>query len=299
MSNIHKTLLALVCPLFLLSTARAEPMRLAGAPTVSLPLLDAAKILKNENKIDVQISFFDENLRPTREGGTSTTGITALGAGFADVAMSSRRVTGVERAQFPKIVFTEFYFGGQATVLAVSRDVWESGVRALTKPQARGIYEGQIRNWKEVGGANREIVGYTANWGYGVRESFMEWIYDDPGKTRPNRFAVVNSNEEAKACIETTPGSIAQISMPWADGKSLFVLAIKGDDGKVIEPTMPAVASHEYPMSKPLLLMINGPPMGNIKTLLKFMLGPAGQELLHQHSYFTLKELGLKPQPLD
>lgn len=70
-------------------------------------------------------------------------------------------------------------------------------------------------------------------------------------------------------------------------------------DGKVIEPTMPAVASHEYPMSKPLLLMINGPPMGNIKTLLKFMLGPAGQELLHQHSYFTLKELGLKPQPLD
>lgn len=32
------------------------------------------------------------------------------------------------------------------------RDVWESGVHALTKEEIGGIYEGRITNWKEVGG---------------------------------------------------------------------------------------------------------------------------------------------------
>lgn len=290
MSNLTKTLRALVLPSILLCTAQAEPLRLAGAPTVSPPILDAAKILKTEKKIDMQVSM---------QGGSSPSGISALGSNVVDVAMLSRPVTGEERADFPKMVFTEFYFGEQAVVLVVSRDVWKSGVHALTRAQARGIYEGRIKNWRELGGEDREIVGYTADWGYGVRESFMDWIYDDLNKERPNRFALMNSNEQATACIETTPGSITQVSMPLADGKSLFALKIMGNDGRVIEPTVAAVAAHGYPMSKPLLLVVNGRPLGKIRTLLEFMLGDAGQELVHKHNYLTLKELGIKPASLD
>lgn len=290
MSTLTKTLLALIGPLFLLSTAQAEAVRLAGAPTTSLPLLDAVKIFKTEKQIDMLIST---------QGGTSSSGVVALGSSLVDVAMVSRLVTAEERADFPQMVFTEFYFGEQTAVMVVSRDVWESGVHMLTRSQAREIYEGRIRNWKELGGENREIVGYTANWGYGVREAFMDWIYDDVNKVRPNRFALVSSNEEAKACIETTPGSIAQVSMPIADGKTLFALKIQGDDGKVIDPTVAAVAEHSYPMSKPLILVVNNRPLGKIKTLVEFMLGPRGQELVRQHNYLTLPELGVKPEPLE
>lgn len=290
MSKLKKSLAALIALLFPLCAAQAETLRLAGAPTVSLPFFDAAKILKTEKHLDVQVSV---------EGGNSTAGVAALGAGLADAAMLSRPVTAEERANFPKVVFTEFYFGEQAVVLAVSRDVWESGVHALTKAQAQGIYEGRIRNWKELGGGNRAIVGYTANWGYGARESFMEWIYDDVRKIRPNRFAVVNSNEEARACIAATPGSITQVSMPLADGKTLFTLKIKGANGGVIEPTVAAVAAHAYPMSKPLLLAITGRPVGKAGVLLEFMLGTGGQALVQKHNYLTLRELGIKPQPLE
>lgn len=39
--------------------------------------------------------------------------------------------------------------------MVVSRDVWESGVHALTNEEIAGIYEGRITNWREVGGSDR------------------------------------------------------------------------------------------------------------------------------------------------
>lgn len=227
-------LLALSALVLSVHTGHAETLKIAGAPTVSLPLLDAADILKKEKHITLEIST---------EGGSSTSGITALGLNDVDVAMSSRIVTAEDRAQFPGINFTEIYFGEEAAVLVVSQDVWDAGVRTLTRAQAKGIYEGKIKNWKEVGGADQPITGYSAEPGRGVWACYFQWIYEDATKARPNRFATAATDDEAKTDIETTPGSIVQVSMTFAEKKKLHELTVTGDDGKLIAPVAASIAT--------------------------------------------------------
>ena len=106
----------------------------------------------------------------------------------------------------------------------------------------------------------------------------------------------METNEDMKACIDATPGSIGQVSMGFADEKSLYKLTITGDDGTAIPPTTTTVAAHKYPMSRPLFLVVNGRPLGNVKTVMAFMFSKSGQELMHKYHYLTLKELGVNLQ---
>lgn len=49
-------------------------------------------------------------------------------------------MSGEDRALAPEKPFVEVQIATQATALLVSRDVWASGVRALSKEQVRQIY---------------------------------------------------------------------------------------------------------------------------------------------------------------
>ena len=267
----------------------AQTVKVAGAPTVSPPLKDAAVLLKKEQNITLEIST---------EGGSSTWGLSALGIGDTDIAMCSRIITAEDRAQFPSVNFTEIYFGEETATLVVSDDVWDSGVRMISKAQAKSIYEGKIRNWKDLGGPDRQIAGYSAEQGREVWSCYIQWIYEDSTKTRPNRFAVVTSDEDARSSMELTPGSIAQVSMTFAENKKLHQLALKDGDN-LIQPNVATVAAHKYPMSRPLYLVVRNRPLGTVKTVVEFMLSDRGQELVHNHGYITLKELGVTPQTFD
>jgi phosphate transport system substrate-binding protein len=265
-------------------------LRLSGTPTAGLPVSDAARILKSERNLKFDVST---------EGGSSTAGITKLGLDDADVAICSRFVTAEDRAQFPSESFTEIYFGESAAVMVVSKDVWESGVHSLSHAQAKGIYEGKIRNWKDLGGASVPITGYAPEQGRSVWACYIQWIYEDLSKMRPNRFASLSSDEESKLCLDATAGSIAEVSMTYALDNKLHCLAIKSGDGTIIESSPASVANHTYPMSRPLLLVVKGRPLSNTKILVDFMLGDRGQALVHKYNFLTLKDMGIAPQTFD
>lgn len=56
-------------------------------------------------------------------------------------------------------------------------------------------------------------------------------------------------------------------------------------------PTNENIASHKYPMSRPLFLLTNGEPTGEAKTFVEFLLSPRGQELVRKHGYLALADL--------
>jgi len=291
-TKIGKSLcvLLITAAIFFPFAVHAEQLlRLAGAPTASLPLKDAVDILKTQG-LKLEIST---------EGGTSSSGIGALGIGDADVAMCSHFVTAEDRAQFPGDTFTEVYFGEEAAAIVVSDDVWQGGIRALTKAQMKGIYEGKIKNWKEVGGADLQITGYTPEPGNGVWSCYIQWLYDDPGRIRPNRFGIASTDDDAKMLLDSTPGSIVCFTMTYAIQKNLHYIAIKADDGTIIDCSPASVANHSYPMSRPLLLVVKGRPLGKIRALMDFMLSDQGQVFVHKHNYLTLKDLGIARQSFD
>ena len=87
---------------------------------------------------------------------------------------------------------------------------------------------------------------------------------------------------------------MSQLSSSWADGRTVFALGIKGEDGQIIDPTPSNIATHKYPMSRPLFLLTDGPPSGDAKVFVDFLLGDRGQALVRKHGYLSLDQLKSK-----
>ena len=258
-----------------------DVLKINGSTTVNLPAAEAAEILRAEKGLKIQVDT---------QGGSSG-GISMLADGQVQIGMSSKHVSDTDRAKFPQVTFKEIHVGEDAVALIVSRDVWEGGVKTLTKQQVQDIYESRITNWKQVGGPDRRIAFFNKEPGRGTWEVFAHWLYGDPKKSPQVSFPEVGGNEETRNKVASTRGAMSQLSSSWADGKKVFALSLKSDDGESIEATPENIASHRYPMSRPLFLLTNGEPLGDAKTFVDFLLSQRGQELVKKHGYLALDQL--------
>lgn len=262
-------------------TARADLLKINGSTTVNLPAAEAAEILRAENGMQIQIDT---------QGGSSG-GISQLGDGLVQLGMSSKPIAEEDRTKYPKVQFRETRIGEDAVAMIVSADVWESGVKAVTKQQIKDIYESKVTNWKELGGSDKRIAFFNKEPGRGTWEVFAKWVYDEPKKSPQVSFPEVGGNEETRSKVASTRGAMSQLSSSWADGKTVYALGLKLDSGEVVEPKPANIANHKYPMSRPLFLLTNGEPTGEAKTFIEFMLAPRGQELVKKSGYLMLSEL--------
>jgi len=259
----------------------AATLKINGSTTVNLPAAEAAEILRSEQKMSIQVDT---------QGGSSG-GISMLADGEVQIGMISKPISAGDRAKFPQVKFTEIQIGEDAVAMIVSKDVWDSGVRALSKAQLKEIYEGRISNWKDLGGPNRRIAFFNKEPGRGTWEVFVHWIYGDPRKAPLVSFPEVGGNEETRNKVASTRGALSQLSSSWADGQRVFALGLKGEDGNVVDPTNESIARKKYPLSRPLYLLTNGEPTGDTKVFVDFLLSPRGQELVKKHGYLRLADL--------
>jgi phosphate transport system substrate-binding protein len=279
MNNALLVLLAFLAPLSI--SVQAETLKINGSTTVNLPAAEAAEILRSEQKMDIQVDT---------QGGSSG-GISMLGDGLVQIGMLSKHVSEEDRAKYPKVQFKEIHVGEDAVALIVSKDVWEGGVKALTKQQIKDIYEGKVTNWIDVGGKPHRIAFFNKEPGRGTWEVFAHWLYWNPKSAPQVSFPEVGGNEETRNKVGSTRGAISQLSSSWADGKKVFALGIKLDDGSVVQATSENIATKKYPLSRPLFLLTNGEPTGAAKTFVDFLLSDRGQELVKKHGYLRLKDL--------
>ncbi len=266
----------------LTASSLAGTLKINGSTTVNLPAAEAAEILRAERQMDIQVDT---------QGGSSG-GISMLGDGLVQIGMASKPVSDDDRAKYPAAKFHETHIGEDAVALIVSKDVWDAGVRALSQQQIREIYEGRITNWKEVGGAkSQRIAFFNKEPGRGTWEVFVHWVYGSPKAAPQVSFPEVGGNEETRNKVASTRGAFSQLSSSWADGKKVFALGIRLEDGTVIAPTNQNIATKKYPLSRPLFLLTNGEPTGEARTFIDFVLSDRGQELVKKHGYLRLQDL--------
>ncbi len=156
----------------------------------------------------------------------------------------------------------------------------------------QGIYEGTIVNWKAVGGPDRRIVFFNKEPGRGTWEVFARWLYGDPKKAPLVNLPEVGANEEGRNKVAATPGGMSQLSSSWADGKQVFALGIRVQGNRVVDPTPANIGNGSYPLARPLNVVTDGPPQGEAKALIDFVLGPRGQALVAKHGYLTVAATG-------
>jgi phosphate transport system substrate-binding protein len=258
-----------------------DVVHINGSTTVNPVVTEAAEILRKEKGIQIQVDT---------QGGSSG-GINALAEGRAEIAMSSRPLNEQDHAKFKSINFISHQIGEDAVALIVSKDVWDGGVKSITKDQMKMIYERQITNWKQVGGPDQRIAFFNKEPGRGTWEVFANWLYGKADLAPSVAHPEVGANEETRTKVASSKGALSQLSSSWVDGKSIFSLGIQNANGEVSFPTAEHIAKHEYPLTRSLWVITNGAPKGNSLVLLDFLKSEKGQELVRKNGYLSLREL--------
>ncbi len=155
-------------------------------------------------------------------------------------------------------------------------------VSALTVEQVRKIYMGEISNWNQVGGANKQIVVISRDTNSGTYETFHKLVMthvvgDDKVKEKIKDGAeYVGSNGAVRQRVQSTANAIGFAGLGFVD-KS--VKALKIDD---VYPTLGTVSAGTYPVSRPLFMFTNGyPKLGShVYRFVTLHLSEKGQEII-------------------
>lgn len=254
-----------------------------GSPVVAHVMVAAAPVLRKQG-IDIRVAV----------EGSSTIAASMLGTGQVEFALMMRQLTGEDRARFPEKELKEFQIGMQAVALIVPLDVWDSGVRVLTKAQIKGIYEGEITNWKQVGGADLPLKFFNSERGRGVWELFVTWLYEESRKAPLGKFPITVDGEDARNTVQFNKGSLALAQINYIDGKNIFGLAIKEDSGEPVAPTVTNCVNASYPLMRPAMVVTGERPVGKKKKIIDFLLSEEGQTIVGQSDLIPLKDLAPK-----
>lgn len=272
-----KRLLAICATMILLAgtTWAAKSVTIKGSDTmVILGQRWAENYMKTHKDAVVQVT-----------GGGSGTGIAALINGTADIAQSSRAMKEKEKQQLKQkrgvdVVEIPTALDGLAVYVHQNNPV-----KSLSIGQIKAIYQRDIRNWKELGGPDTEIVFYSRENNSGTYVFFKENVLDNEdfspyAQTLPGTAAVINA-------VAKDPHSIGYGGIGYSGGTRVLPVAMS-DTSLAYDPTEANVASGVYPLARHLFWYTAGEPTGVVKDLVDWVLSETGQALISEVGYYPL-----------
>jgi len=217
------------------------------------------------------------------QGGGSGTGIAALINGTVDFANASRQMKDEEReeleSQGGEAVEHQVAIDGIAVIVNPANDVAD-----LTLEQLGQIYRGEITNWKDVGGADAEIVVLSRDSSSGTYEYFKEAVVaaEDENAEYAASAKLLPSNQAIVDEVVGNEAAIGYVGLGYLS-EDVQVVAIDG-----VEASVEAAADGSYPISRYLYMYSDGEPEGVMAAYLEWILGPEGQQLVADEGFVPL-----------
>lgn len=207
------------------------------------------------------------------QGGGSSQGIKDISQGTSDIGTSSRDLTADEK----NLGLTEHIiaYDGVAVVVHPSNTIGN-----LTKDQIVKIFKGEIKNWKEVGGPDKEILVIVREESSGTKTAFEELmgLQEKKGNNTVSLVRtdalVADGNGAVKANIASKDNAIGYTSLGFVDN------TIKKVSIDNIECTIDTVKSKAYPISRPFLMLTKGDMKPEVKAYIDYILSDKGQEIV-------------------
>jgi phosphate transport system substrate-binding protein len=219
-------------------------------------------------------------------GGGSGVGISALVEGTTDIAQSSRKIKFDEKQKLQKAGKTVREVTAAYDALAV---VVHSGnkVTRLTREQLEGIFTGKIKNWKEVGGDDLQIIPYSRETSSGTYEFFKESVlknknYKNGIMSMPATGAIIQS-------VSQTKGAVGYVGLAYLN-KDVKAVQISYDGGKTfVEPSLTTAKDGTYPVVRPLLYYYVTASESKARPFIDYVLSDEGQKIVANTGFITLK----------
>ncbi len=223
----------------------------------------------------------------TVTGGGSGVGLAALVDNTTDIAMSSRKIKMDEKIKLQDAgrPYKETIVAYDALSVIVNNS---NKVSQLTREQLEGIFTGKIKNWKEVGGDDMQMVVYSRESSSGTFEFFKEHVMN-----KKNYAASVLSMPATGAIVQSvsqTKGAIGYIGLAYTD-KSVKDLKVSYDAGKTyIAPSMETAKNKTYPIVRPLYYYYATAVEKAVKPFVDYVLSAEGQKIVEQVGYVPLSK---------
>ena len=155
-------------------------------------------------------------------------------------------------------------------------------IRNLTIEQLAQIYKGEITNWKEVGGADMQIVVVSRDSSSGTFESWGELVLHK-AKVTP-KAQMQASNGAIVQAISKNKYALGYIGLGYVN-KSVKPLSVNG-----VTASARTAISKEYPVSRPLYMVTNGEPQGSVAGFMKFVVSKEGQKIVEKTGFVPLRK---------
>ncbi len=244
-------------------TAQAQKLVIKGSDTLGAKLVP---MLSEEYKAKNPGTSFEI----AAEG--STTGITAVIDGTAQIGMSSRRAkatemsaAGAKGVSMKPIIVA---YDGMAVIVNAN-----SPIKSLTKSQVEKIFTGDLNDWSGVGGTAGKISIYTRNTASGT---YSDWK-DLAMKKRDyaSSSQKMAGNEQIAAEVGKNANGIGYVGLAYIDAPGIKVVPIDG-----MLPSKETVLSKKYPYARPTFFYTNGEATGEAAKFIDFVLSDAGQKIV-------------------
>jgi phosphate transport system substrate-binding protein len=219
-------------------------------------------------------------------GGGSGVGISALIEGTTDIAQLSRKIKFDEKQKLKQSGKTAIEIPVAYDALAIIVHL-DNKVENLTREQLEGIFTGKIKNWKEVGGDDLQIVPYSRETSSGTYEFFKENVlknrnYKNGIMSMPATGAIILS-------IARTRGAVGYVGLAYLN-RETKVVNVSCDGGKTfVKPSLETAKDGSYPIVRPLLYYYVAASSDKAKPFVDYVLSDEGQRIISDAGFITLK----------
>lgn len=189
-------------------------------------------------------SFMADNqgITVTVEYVGSGAGIESLSKGSVDIGNSSRNLKPEELSN--GCVENVVALDGIAVIVDKN-----NGVTDISSDNLKKLYTGEIKNWKELGGADEAVVVIGREAGSGTRDAFEELL---ELKDKCDYAQQLDSTGAVLAKVASTPGAIGYVSLDVVDDS---VLSVSIDS---VEANEQNILAGKYLLSRPFVMATKG-----------------------------------------
>lgn len=190
-------------------------------------------------------------------------GLVNLLEGRVDVSVAAHSLDSLiallkaEGVHLPASQLVQRNIGTNRTVILVHPS---NPVTSLTKAQLQGLFTGRVTNWREVGGAARDVLVVWGRGTPGQNADFVRRVLDGQAVTQDVLGA--STYEDIKQTVAATPEAIG-----------IDTISVADESVKVVDS--------DAPLANPIIAVTVGQPSAKVRRLLDYVDG-AGKAYVRQ-----------------
>jgi phosphate transport system substrate-binding protein len=224
------------------------------------------------------------------QAGGSGIGLTQVSEGSVNIGNSD--IFAEEKLDKGKAAeLTDHKVVSQGFAVAVNKDL---GVKNLTKDQIKKIFSGEIKNWSQVGGPNKEILVIHRPASSGTRATFEKTILDGNKALENDSIgATQDQNGSVLSAMKQNDGSISYLGLAYMNNNeakaTLVGVSIDG-----VECNKDNITTGKYPFWSWGHMYTKGEATGLSKKIIEYIMSDDNKSAVEDLGFISGSEMKVK-----